>query len=128
MDRTTESILILLEHPLARHVLGSAFDPKKEELHFERISYGVLSGGEKALVSWAWIIWMGTQPPARDQERLWKEWPGYPMRDAFEGFGTLDDDVTSVVLRAFFHRYRLDGAILNRRTTSGGLHDGANAR
>jgi hypothetical protein len=112
MERETESILMLMEHPLAQEILGPVFDPKKENLHFERISYGVLSGGEKALVSWAWALWMGCQPPSAKQESDWKEWPGYSMRDAFHGLSVLDDDLTAVVVRAFLHRYQVDASML----------------
>lgn len=103
MSKQIEAIEILLGHPLFKRFLGPVFDAQLENLHLDRINYGVLSGGEKAAISWAWVIWMDKQAPKSKKD--WQEWPGYQLRDPFEGFGVMDETLQEIVLRAYIHRW-----------------------
>lgn len=79
-------------------ILLPQIDTKRELIHWECLNYGVLSGGEKAAVSWARCVWNDKQVPTTPAE--WEEYPGYPMRDPFEGFGIMEPDLHAAVLSA----------------------------
>lgn len=103
MSKQTEAIEILLTDSLYARILGPAFNRERETLHFDQIDYGVLSGGERAAISWAFAIWEDKQSPKLEKD--WQEWPGYEMRDPFSSFGVMDFFRQKVVLRAFAHRW-----------------------
>lgn len=107
MSRQTQAIEILLQHPLFERLLGPVYNAERETCQFHLIHYGVLSGGERAAISWAWAIWEDRQVPKREADPDWKEWPGYLMRDPFEGFGVMDTALQILVLRAFARRHGL---------------------
>jgi hypothetical protein len=96
-----KAIEILLEHPIYQHFLGPVYDRNNQTCHFDKINYGVLSGGERAAISWAFAIWEDKQPPKQD----YQDWPGYLMRDPFEGFGVMQTDLQQIILRAFAYRW-----------------------
>lgn len=105
MSRQVEALKMLLTDELFQRLLGPVFDAKGEMCHFDRIPYGVLSGGERAAISWAYAIWEDRRPPTRESDTDWKEWPGYLMRDPFEGFGVMDWTRQQLVLEAYAWRW-----------------------
>jgi len=105
MSKQIEAVELLMSHPMGERLLKPAFNRERETLKFSDISYGALSGGEKVFVSWAWVIWEDKQVPHPKVEDDWKKWPGYPMRDPFEGFGVMDRELQQLVLTAFALRH-----------------------
>lgn len=106
MSRQLEAVLMIAEYPSVKPYLMPIVDKEHEQVHWDRLNYGVLSGGLKAAVSWAWCIWTDTQVPRVEAD--WREYPGYPMRDPFEGFVVMDAELQFIVLQALAHRGELD--------------------
>jgi hypothetical protein len=74
MTRQLEAVLMIAEAvPSVRNRLLAVIDQRNETIYWEDLNYGVLSGGEKAAVSWAYAVW--TDAPVPDG-----------WRDPFEGF------------------------------------------
>ena len=77
----------LCTHPLIERLVKPYYNRECETVRFRDINYGVLSGGEKAALSWAYGIWTNEMPP--------KGW-----RDPFEGFGVMSEDLQKIIIEA----------------------------
>lgn len=102
MTRQVEAFLMLAEYPLLKPILIPRLDVKRETVQWHEINYGVLSGGQRTALSWAWCIWNDTGLPSD-----WQEYPGYQMRDLFSSFGNMNQDLQCLILKALAHRHGL---------------------
>lgn len=108
MTKQLEAILILANDPRLKPILMPIIDQENETIDWERLSYGVLSGGIKAAVSWAFCIWTDGQVPEEDLQDHKTPGPisfANDWRDPFEGFGVMDRELQIVVLKALAHRH-----------------------
>ncbi len=93
MSSYVKAMQVLLGHPLFERLLGPIFHPGNESIEWSALNYGVLSGGEKAAISWAYSIWCNGPVP--------KGW-----RCPFEGYGTMDVQLQRLVVMALLTRHR----------------------
>jgi hypothetical protein len=104
MTKQLEAVLMIASHPLLRERLLPRIDLAKERIDWDGAAAG-LSGGEKALLSWAWCLWNDRQiPEVRDGDEdrgasLEAFW-----RDPFQGFNVMDRELQLLVVRALLHR------------------------
>jgi hypothetical protein len=111
MTRQMEAILIIASDPRLKAILSPIIDQENEEIHWEKLNYGVLSGGIRTAVSWAFCIWTDGQVPrsAYDDNQTLPD----PMclengwRDPFEGVGMMDRSLQVLVLKALAHRHEV---------------------
>ena len=103
MTKQMEAVLMIAEHPLMKHRLLPRIDVKNESIDWEGAADG-MSGGEKALISWAFCIWNDTQIPHDEHENELVSIAGF-WRDPFEGFGVMGPDLQLLVLKALAHRH-----------------------
>jgi hypothetical protein len=106
MSKQMEALLMLANYRSIKDILMPIVDPEKEEIHWDRLEYGVLSGGQKAAISWAWCIWNDRQTPVENKH----DDPNYCIfdgkpRDPFEGFGVMDRELQALIAKALLHRY-----------------------
>ena len=92
MSRQMEAVLMIAENPVIRTHFLAVIDVKREEINWDDFPYGVLSGGQKAAVSWVYAIWTDGPVP--------EGW-----RDPFEGFGVMNRDLQGTVIKALMHRW-----------------------
>ncbi len=106
MSRQMEALLMLANFRSIKDILMPIIDPEKEEIHWDRLEYGVLSGGQKAAISWAWCIWSDKQTPTENKhgDPNYCIFDGKP-RDPFEGFGVMDRELQTLIAKALLHRY-----------------------
>lgn len=79
--------------PQLRHDLLPIIDQEKQEIHWEKLEYGALSGGVQTAIAWA--------------KALWTDEVDSNMRGLFDAFGSLDVTVQRAILRAMAVRYGL---------------------
>ena len=94
MSRQMEAVLMIAAHPVIKDALMPIIDVAKEEIHWGDFNYGVLSGGQKAAVSWVYAIWQDQSPDAVRH-----------FRDPFEGFGVMSRELQALVVKALLHRH-----------------------
>ena len=92
MSSHVKAMIVLLEHPLFERLLKPILVLERASVEWDCLSYGELSGGEKAALSWAYGIWTGGPVP--------KGW-----RDPFEGFGVMDAQLQRTIMNAMFTRH-----------------------
>lgn len=92
MDSYLVRILPILEDSIIKDKMAHAVNFEKEEIFFDKINYGVLSGGEKTVISWLYLLWKDEMPP--------EGW-----RSPFESFGNLDTSMQKKILTAMMDRY-----------------------
>lgn len=98
MTPQQQALEILLTHPLFARILGPHY--KREHggsIQWHALNYGVLSGGEKGAITWAYAIWCDVSPTSQGEQKYW--------RDPFDGFCTLDNGLQDIILRAFAFRH-----------------------
>lgn len=106
MTKQLEAVLMIAKHPLVVDAMLPVIDEKNEQIDFNRINYGVLSGGGKALVSWAWCIWKDQQVcETNEGDTEFKFHLKMGIRDPFEGFCALEPALQALVLRALATRH-----------------------
>lgn len=105
MTLQMEAILMIAKHPLIEPILLPLIDPERETIHWSRLKYGVLSGGEKAAISWAWCIWTDTQIPHGKAECELANLCDLNWRDPFDCFGVMGGSLQRTVLAALSHRW-----------------------
>lgn len=79
MTPQQQALEILLTHPLFARILGPHY--KREHggsIQWHALNYGVLSGGEKGAITWAYAIWCDVSPTSQGEQKYW--------RDPFDGF------------------------------------------
>jgi hypothetical protein len=91
-SRQMQALMMIADDPEIGQVLLSILDVQRDEVRWQDLNYGVLSGGQKATLSWAWAIWTDSSPPAH-------------WRDPFEGFGVMSVSLQTAVLKALVHRH-----------------------
>lgn len=104
LSQQERAILHLLEDSLFAQILrpvciGRKGSPGITDIFFSRLEYGVLSGGEKTAVSWAYAIW-------RDEVNQDPDW-----RDPFDGFGILSLARQKRILEAMAIRHDMNREI-----------------
>jgi hypothetical protein len=92
MSKQLEAVLMIAHHGVIREHFLPYIDLKREEIRWDEFPYGVLSGGQKAAVSWAYSVWTDGPVP--------EGW-----RDPFEGFGVMSRELQVLVLNAMLHRW-----------------------
>ena len=92
MSNQLRAVLLIAEHPAISHVMLPLIAIAREDIDWRSLNYGVLSGGQKAAVSWLYSIWTDGPVP--------KGW-----RDPFEGFGVMDRKLQLLVLQALATRH-----------------------
>jgi hypothetical protein len=81
MSKAMKAVMMIAEHPAMKDVLKPVLDVERDEIRWEKIEHGVLSGGQRTGLSWAYAIWTDSQIDLSKG-----------MRDPFEGFRSLDRD------------------------------------
>jgi hypothetical protein len=94
MTRQLEAVLMVANHPTISRIMNPVIDKDRETIRWSEINYPVLSGGERAAISWIWCIWSDAQVP---MDTGW--------RDPFDGFGVLDGNLQALIMKAFAHRW-----------------------
>ena len=89
MSNAMKAILMIAEHKVMKDVLKPALDIERDEIHWDKIDRGGLSGGQRTAVSWAYAIWTDSQIDLSKG-----------MRDPFEGFRSLDRDLQFKIIGA----------------------------
>ena len=51
-----KAILMIADHKAMKDVLKPAIDVERDEVRWEKIDFGVLSGGQRTAISWAYAI------------------------------------------------------------------------
>lgn len=92
MSKKWQAIMMLMEHPLGKRILAPITDIEEQWVNFDKLNYGVLSGGEKLFASWAFAIAEDKHPP--------ETWRG-----CFDGMGTLDQDAQILITKALLLRW-----------------------
>ena len=75
MSNAMKAIVMIADHKAMKDVLKPALDVERDEIHWDKIDMGGLSGGQRTAISWAYAIWTDSQID-----------PAKGMRDPFEGF------------------------------------------
>jgi hypothetical protein len=86
------------EHPAIRERLMEIVNIQAERVDWLALDYGVLSGGQKVLASWAFTLFSGEGCPA-----TW--------RDPLVDFGALDPQGQELVVRALRIRFEMGGVL-----------------
>jgi hypothetical protein len=84
-----KAVLMIAGHPAMKDILMPAIEIERDEIRWEKISMGGLSGGQRTALSWAYAIWTDSQID-----------PSRGMRDPFEGFRSMDRDLQFKVIGA----------------------------
>jgi hypothetical protein len=106
LSRQMEAILILASHPLLQPILSPVIDLKSESVDFGRIDYGVLSGGAKTAIAWAWCIWKDEQIPEHsDGDKDFHFTIREGVRDPFSRFGVMERRLQLLITKALLHRW-----------------------
>jgi hypothetical protein len=92
MSKQLQAVLMIARHPVMRDVLLPIINQQNETIFWEKLDYGVLSGGMKTAASWARAVWSDELPP--------KQW-----RDPFEGFPVMSRELQRIVLAAVAYRH-----------------------
>lgn len=104
MTKQMEAFLMIAKNPVIWSIMEPIIDLKNESVFFDRLSVGVLSGGQKAAVSWCWCIWNDRQIPEQKSED-WRASKEEGWRDPLEGFGVMNRELQIAVLNALAHRH-----------------------
>lgn len=104
MTKQMEALLMIAKNPVVSRILMPAINIESEEVRWEAVSVGGLSGGEKAAISWAWCVWNDRQIPEMKSEDYTASREEF-WRDPFEGFGTMNRDLQTTILAALAHRW-----------------------
>jgi hypothetical protein len=89
MSKAMKAVLMIAEHPAMKDILKPVMDTERDEIRWKDIEIGVLSGGQRTALAWAYAVWTGSQVDAASG-----------MRDPFEGFRSMDRDLQFRVVGA----------------------------
>lgn len=100
---------MIANYPAVKPHLLPYIDEAKEDIHWDKMGYGGLSGGVKTAISWAYCIWTDRAIPSvylegnpkDDDSDFIRNW-----RDPFEGFGAMDSELQMLCLNALAHRHQ----------------------
>ncbi len=106
MSNQMKALMMLANHPRLEHILAPAIDVKREEFHWRKINYGVLSGGQKVALSWAYCIWEDKQIPEWNESDAKEKFALRDgVRDPIAAFGVLDRELQVLMLQALLVRH-----------------------
>ena len=89
MSKAMKAVMMIADHPAMKDVLKPALDIERDEVHWDKIAVGGLSGGQRTAIAWAYAIWTDSQIDLSNG-----------MRDPFEGFRSLDRDLQFKIIGA----------------------------
>lgn len=88
------AVLVLLGKKDIRKLLGPLMNIERDEIDWNKISYGSLPGGFQSALSWAFSLFCDEVPP---QDWGW--------RDPFSSFGVMDRDLQILALKGLGVRH-----------------------
>lgn len=91
LSRQMQALLIIAGQSAVADILLPLLDIAHDDVCWDVLDYKVLSGGQKAALSWAWVIW---------HDRVNPKW-----RDPFDGFGIMGASLQEAVLDALKCRH-----------------------
>ena len=106
MTKQMQAALHIANYRSIKDFALPAINVEQEEIHFDKMNYGVLSGGQKSAISWLWCVWKDQQVPETDDgdpEFTFNLAAG--VRDPFAGFGNLDRELQTIILEAIAIRH-----------------------
>lgn len=109
MSKQMEALLMIAKHPLMKPIMMPHIRIDTEDADFNAMVRG-RSGGEKAVLAWAWALWKDEQVPASNEgeaDFIFHKGDGGSARDPFSGFGAMDTELQLLCLTAFAHRWGL---------------------
>lgn len=54
ISRQKRALIMIASHAATGETLTNVMESRRDEIHWDNLGYGVLSGGQKTAVSWAW--------------------------------------------------------------------------
>lgn len=92
MTNQVKAGLMIANHPTIKEKILPFINVERETIYFDKVEYGSLSGGEKVLFSWLWVLWTDTPVPMG-------------WRDPVADFGVLDAKTQVLVVDALLSRH-----------------------